>query len=114
MKNELPIIENRKCEMCGCEFGITALQKKKRYCKKCAEISYSRYIKAYRKSNKQKQAVKKWYKKNHKEESHYNICTLCGEQFLTKQGKAKYCISCVEAKAETETYFRRILERRTV
>lgn len=111
---KLPMIEKRKCEMCGCEFEITAQQKNKRYCDTCKKISYQRYRKKYQSSDKFKKMLKDRYHKTYKEKTHFNICVLCGKEFLTKQGRAKYCIPCLEEAAEKDRYFRTILERRVI
>lgn len=114
----LPEIEKRKCKMCGVEFGINAKQKRKLFCDKCKIISYEQYRKAYQNSDEYKAKQRKtrieWYKKNRKEKTHFNTCVLCGKEFLTKQGKAKYCIPCLEEKAETNNYFKNRLEMRSV
>lgn len=114
MKNELPIIEKRKCKMCGVEFGINAKQKRKLFCDKCKIINYEQYKKAYQNTDEYRAMQRKRYKKNRKEKTHFNICVLCGNEFLTKQGKAKYCIYCLEEKAETNNYYRNILDRRMI
>ena len=111
--------------MCGVEYGINAKQKRKLFCDKCKIINYEQYKKAYqntdeyramqRKRYKKNRAMqRKRYKKNKKEKTHFNICALCGNEFLTKQGKAKYCIYCLEEKAETNNYYRNILDRRMI
>lgn len=110
----LPEIEKRKCKMCGVEFGINAKQKRKKFCDKCKILNYKRYRKVYESSDEYRAKQRKRYYKNKKEKTHFNICTLCGGQFLTKQGKAKYCIPCLEEKAETNNYYRNILERRMI
>ncbi len=111
---ELPIIETRKCKMCGCEFGITAKQKNKLHCDVCGKINYQQYRKRYQSSEKFKKMQRDRYHKNHKEETHFNTCLFCGEKFLTKQGRAKYCIPCLEKKAEKSYYYRNVLERRVI
>ena len=110
----LPEIEKRKCKMCGVEFGINAKQKRKIFCDKCKILNYKQYKKAYQNSDEYRAMQLEWRKKNKNEKTHFNICTLCGGHFLTKQGKAKYCIPCLEEKAETNNYYRNILERRMI
>lgn len=110
----LPEIEKRKCKMCGVEFGINAKQKRKLFCDKCKIINYKEYKKAYQNSDEYKAMQRERRKKNKKEKTHFNVCVLCGKEFLTKQGKAKYCIPCLEEKAETDKYFRNRLEVRMV
>ena len=114
---QLPIIEKRNCKMCGCEFGITARQKRKVYCDQCRKKHLLQYQTEYRQSEskeRQRKNMKKWYRKHHKEEYHFNICVLCGKEFLTKQGVSKYCIPCVEEAAKKDYYFKNILERRVI
>lgn len=110
----LPEIEKRKCKMCGVEFGINAKQKRKLYCDKCKIINYEQYQKAYQNSDKYRAKLREWHKKNKKEKTHFNICAFCGEEFLAKQGVAKFCIPCLEKKAKESSYYRNILDRRAV
>lgn len=111
---QLPIIESRKCKMCGCEFGITAQQKNKRFCDACKKVNYQRYRKKYQSSEKYKKMLRDRYYAQRKEEYHFNSCVLCGEKFKTKQGKAKFCILCLEKAAKKDNYYKTIWERRVI
>ena len=77
MKNELPIIEKRKCKMCGVEFGINAKQKRKLFCDKCKIINYEQYKKAYQNSDEYR-AMQNGIRRT-KKKKRISIFVLCVE-----------------------------------
>lgn len=111
-----PIIETRKCLMCGSKYGINSHQKNKLYCDGCRKKHRLEYQREYEKRNVEKNRVysKKWRIDHYKSKTHFNMCALCGGEFLAKQGNAKYCIPCLEKEAPTNWYYRTILERRAI
>lgn len=98
MRNGLPIIEIRQCDVCGTELQITAQQKRKRYCSECYKQHQKDLQRLYREDGRYREREIAYRKKKAAEKPpRIWICKMCGGEFSTgKGGVPKYCMPCLE------------------
>ena len=106
MRNGLPIVEIRNCEICGIVLHITAQQKRKRYCSDCCKLRQKELEKKYREDGRYKERKTEYERrKRDAKPPRIWICKLCGGEFSTgKGGVPKYCMPCLEELKDKQPF----------
>ena len=110
--SQLPVVEVRRCIICGEVFAINSKQMNKIYCCDCKKTAYRvkkrDYLKQYVRAKGECYNMKYYTPK-----SHEYICAICGKTYTTSHnGVTKYCINCLknsnDAKLQQRYYLRKI------
>lgn len=92
---ELPIIEIRKCARCGMDFGITARQRRKKYCDECKIAHQKEYHIDYYSKPDNKAKANNYVREHYQKKRRKVECERCHQFFTMGRGKATICINCL-------------------
>lgn len=88
------IIEVRKCQHCGCQFGVNSRQLRAKFCDGCKAAAKTERQKKYYEDNKD--VIKARQKKyNRKRPKRVITCVRCGQNFKLWRGVTDVCRGCL-------------------